>query len=156
MPIRIRSKGAQSSERDPSPISYGPGYADLPDIAEDDAFRDVIKKLSMFVATSRQCPHIRSLTGPQVFHRSHCNAQHFRAIEDDISRRQLKNSGESPGRQLQKSSHCECPPVCSFVSLGLASEEVALRITAAEVGWKVVLYPYKVNRPDATNCRQSN
>jgi len=63
MPIRVKSKPSQSHERDLSPISWKHEYAELPDIAEDDSFRDVIKKLSLSV-NGRSHSDIASLIGP--------------------------------------------------------------------------------------------
>jgi hypothetical protein len=50
MPIRVKSKASHSGDdRDLSPVSWKHEYTELPDIAEDDSFRDVIKKLSLSV-----------------------------------------------------------------------------------------------------------
>jgi hypothetical protein len=62
MPIRVKSKAAPGGggDREPSPMSYGPGYAEVPDIADDDSFREVIKKLSVLVnmvVVRHESPH---------------------------------------------------------------------------------------------------
>lgn len=52
MPIRVKSRklpGADEPPRSPSPMGYRfDGYG-LPDIRDDDSFREMIKKLSVYV-----------------------------------------------------------------------------------------------------------
>jgi hypothetical protein len=49
MPIRVKSRPLSQPEglRTPSPMIEL--YGDLPEIEDDDSFRDVIKKLSVYV-----------------------------------------------------------------------------------------------------------
>ena len=49
MPIRVRSKAVPA--RDLSPVSARLDF-DLPDIAEDDTFRQVVRKLSLYVRSA--------------------------------------------------------------------------------------------------------
>ncbi|KAI1468861.1 uncharacterized protein F4812DRAFT_458387 [Daldinia caldariorum] len=50
MPIRIKSRNLPNPNRSLSPVSP-PTEAPLPDITQEDAFRDVVKKLSIYVNT---------------------------------------------------------------------------------------------------------
>ncbi|KAI0845520.1 hypothetical protein F5Y00DRAFT_265472 [Daldinia vernicosa] len=50
MPIRVKSRPAKSPERSSSPPSVPTTDIPLPDIRHEDSFRDVIKKLSKYIA----------------------------------------------------------------------------------------------------------
>jgi len=59
MPVRVKSRplgGPEAGLRTPSPVGrqvhFGP---ELPDITFDDSFREVVKKLSMWVDTCARC-----------------------------------------------------------------------------------------------------
>ncbi|KAK0666692.1 hypothetical protein QBC41DRAFT_280428 [Cercophora samala] len=60
MPIRVKSRpqGAQGTEslRTPSPRHKFGFVAELPDISEEDSFREVVKKLSIYIADTVQLP----------------------------------------------------------------------------------------------------
>jgi hypothetical protein len=52
MPIRVKSRkpaGADEPPRSPSPYGQRFDACKLPDIGDDDSFREMIKKLSMYV-----------------------------------------------------------------------------------------------------------
>ncbi|KAI1079118.1 hypothetical protein F5B20DRAFT_581537 [Whalleya microplaca] len=49
MPLRVKSRNLSTPDRAPSPY-YGHPDVELPDIADDDAFRDVVDKLSSYIA----------------------------------------------------------------------------------------------------------
>lgn len=56
MPIRVKSRkppGADEPPRSPSPMGYRFDSYGLPDIRDDDSFREMIKKLSVYVRNWR-------------------------------------------------------------------------------------------------------
>jgi hypothetical protein len=53
MPIRVRSKPVAA--RDASPMRYDMSDLNLPDIDEDESFREIIKKLSVYVCHDLAC-----------------------------------------------------------------------------------------------------
>lgn len=63
MPIRVKSRrppGADEPPRSPSPMGQRFYSHGLPDIRDDESFRDMIKKLSMYVRS-------RTVTGSVRF-----------------------------------------------------------------------------------------
>ncbi|ROT42890.1 hypothetical protein SODALDRAFT_342137 [Sodiomyces alkalinus F11] len=55
MPVRVRSRAAAPA-RDPSPMTLNPDAYDLPMIASEDSFREVVKKISIYLTDVIQLP----------------------------------------------------------------------------------------------------
>lgn len=57
MPIRVKSRPQSMGDRADSPHPWTANDYEMPDINHDDAFRDVVKKLSMYASSSWHTLH---------------------------------------------------------------------------------------------------